>query len=123
MLDQQLTSTQQSGETKTIPLPIIADILCKRVGYKFFTKLNISMQYYTFEFDDESQDLCTICTPFVMYKYTRLPLGLKCSPDFAQEAMENVLRGIDKAYVYIDDVGTFSSDWDAHVRLIDNILR
>jgi hypothetical protein len=42
----------------------------------------------------ESQDLCTIVTPFGKYKYLRLLIGVKCSPDIAQAAMENVLSDI-----------------------------
>jgi hypothetical protein len=81
------------------------------------------MQYYTFELDEESQDLCTIITSFGKYKYLRLPMGLKCSPDIAQAAMENVLSEIKDANVYIDDVSAFSNNWDHNVNLLATILR
>ena len=42
---------------KKYPLPRIQDILNRRSVYKFFTKINISMQYYSFILDDESSDL------------------------------------------------------------------
>ncbi len=75
-----------------------------------------------FELDEKSQDLCTIITIFGSYKYLRLPMGLKCLPDIAQAAMENVLSDIEDANVYIDDVGAFSSDWDHHVNFLATIL-
>jgi hypothetical protein len=80
------------------------------------------MQYYTFELDEESQDLCTIITPFGKCKYLRLLITLKYSPDIAQAAMENVSSDIEDANVYIDDVGAFSSDWHHHVNLLGTIL-
>jgi hypothetical protein len=108
---------------KQYPLPIITDILRKHSEYKVFTKLDVSMQYYTFELDKESQDLCTIITLFGKYEYLRLLMELKCFPDIAQAAMENVLSDIKDAKVYIDDVGALSSNWDHHVNLLATILR
>ncbi len=79
------------------------------------------MQYYMFELYKESQDLCNNFTPFGKYKYLRLLMGLKCSPDIAQAAMENLLSDIEDANVYINDVGAFSNDWDHHVKLVATI--
>ena len=79
------------------------------------------MQYYTFELDAKSQDLCTIITPFGIYK-TWSPISPKCSPNIAQAAMENILVSIEDADVYIDDVEAFSTTWDQHVELLHTIL-
>jgi hypothetical protein len=50
-------------------------------------------------------------------------MRLKCSPDIAQAAMENVLSGIEDADIYIDDVGALADNWDHLVNLIATILR
>jgi len=107
---------------KVYTIPRIHDILKKRSGYQYFTKLDISMQFYTFELDEASKELCTICTPFGNYRYNRLPMGIKQSPDIAQEAMEDLLRSIEDVDVYIDDVGVFSNSWDDHLKTLDKVL-
>ena len=96
-------------------MPQIQDILHRRSGYKFFTKLDLSMCYYTYELDAESQDLCTIVTPFRLFKYLRCPMGLSIAPMFAQEVIDDLLR--DEGY--IDDIGCFDSSWAHHLRTLD----
>jgi putative transposase len=72
------------------------------------------MLYYTFELDEASKEVCTICMPFGNYRYNRLPMGVSQAPDISQEIME-----VD---VYIDDVGVFSKDWNTHCVSLSSVL-
>ena len=50
-------------------------------------------------------------------------MGLKCSPDIAQEVMENIFRHVKDTDIYIDDVEAFiHKDWENHIQLLDQIL-
>jgi hypothetical protein len=50
-------------------------------------------------------------------------MGLECSPDFAQEVMENILRDISEAEVYIDDIGVFTKTWEEYMRVLRIVLQ
>ena len=106
---------------KTYPLPRIGDILARRTGYKFLSKMDISMGYCTLGLDDESAEMCTIATPFGLHRYWRLPMGVCCSPDVFQEVMEKTLKGIEDVEKHIDDIGMFSKDWKSHVKVLDEV--
>ena len=91
----------------------------KRKGYAFFSKLDISMQYYTFELDEESGNVCTIVTSFGKYRYQTLPMGFKYPPAYAQEVMENIFRDLEDTAVYIGDVRAFSANQKDHLALLN----
>ena len=69
------------------------------------------MCYYTFELEADSQDLCTIVTPYGKFCYNRLPMGISCAPDMCQEIMEQLFSDIKDAECFIDDIGCFSNSW------------
>lgn len=98
-------------------LPINNDVLHPNKGYEFLTALDISMQYYTFELDEESKKLCMIATPFEQYCDNRVPMGLKISPGYTQARMEEVLRGINNIDYYI------STSWEQHLSLLDKVVK
>jgi hypothetical protein len=108
---------------KMHPLPRIQDVLNKRKGCEFFTKIDMSMQCCAFELDDESAELCAIVTPCGKCKCHRLPMGIKQSPDAAQEIMEDIFRNMDETDVFIDDVGTFSNDFESHLASLEKALK
>ena len=107
---------------KVYPLHKISEILQCRSGYQYFTKLDISMQYYMFVLDKPSWNLCTFTTPFRLYCYCRLPMGISESTDIVTEMMHSVLDDIEGIEFYKDDTGVFSSTWPGHLALLSTVL-
>ncbi len=105
------------------PLPQMQEVLTvnQQTRYSYYTKLDVLMQFYTFELDEESKDLCPIATPLKKYQYNCLPMGIKCLPDIEQETMQQVLCELD-CEVYVDDIGIFSNSWTAHTAQLDTVL-
>ena len=94
-----------------------------RSNYRYFTKIDLLMMFYCFMLDKPSQRLCVITTEFGTYRYLRLPMGVKVSPDVAQNIMEEVLAGI-SCSIYMDDVGIWTDgSFQEHLAVIEQVLQ
>jgi hypothetical protein len=74
-------------ERKPFPLPKISDLLRNLSRFKYATSIDSSMVYYHIPLDLEAQKLCTTKLPGGKYKYKRLPMDVKTSPDMFQRIM------------------------------------
>ena len=81
------------------------------------------MQYYTFDMDKPSRNLCTITTPFSLYHYCRLLMGVSEAPDIATEIMHDTFTDMEDVEFYMDDIGCFSDSWDNHLHLLKEVLQ
>ena len=88
---------------RSYPIPRIQDILQSIPGYNWLSKLDVSIQFYTFELDDDSKELTTFATPFSLFQYTRCPMGVTVAPDLAQEAMDQLTLDLQDVHTYLDD--------------------
>ena len=108
---------------KPFPLPKIADILQKLQGFTYATALDLSMGYYHIPLDEHTQDLCTTVVPWGKYKYLRLPMGIKNSPDIFQAVMAEILGDLAYVRVYLDDILLTTSDsYEDHLVKLSTVL-
>ena len=57
-----------------------------------------------------------------LFRYTRLPYGVSSAPGIFQRLMENVLRGIPKVSVYIDDILITGENEEEHLKILAQVL-
>jgi hypothetical protein len=56
------------------------------------------------------------------FNYNQAPMGVKQSPDFAQEVMEDIFCDMKDIKVYIDDMGIFANSEDQMFDLQNEVL-
>jgi hypothetical protein len=81
------------------------------------------MQYYTFMLDDESSWYVIIVMLFGKWRRICVPMGFIASTDWAQSTVEEIFQDvIQDVECYINDIGIFDTNWDAHIKMIDLAL-
>ena len=107
------------------PIPRIQDILDALGGFKWFSTLDMSKAYHQGYIEEESRHLTAFATPWTLYKWVRIPFGLRNAPPGFQRYMNHALRDYKGVICepYIDDVLCFSKDtFEDHVMKLDVIL-
>ena len=119
--DYKLTVTAVT-KLDIYPLPRIEDLFTSLSGGKYFSKLDLAQAYLQLPLDEASRKYVTINTQKVLYQYTRLPFGIASAPSIFQRTMENLLQGIPKVCVYLDDILITGATEAEHLNNLNDVL-
>ncbi|XP_062557959.1 uncharacterized protein K02A2.6-like [Armigeres subalbatus] len=104
------------------PLPLPEDIFAKLANCTVFSQIDLSDAFLQVEIEEASRDLLTINTHRGLYRYNRLPPGVKTAPGAFQQLMDTMLAGLPCTSGYLDDVIIGGKDEEEHARNLHAVL-
>jgi transposase InsO family protein len=111
-------------ERDVYPLPRIDDTLQRMRGAKVFSALDLAHGFWQIPLAEEDRAKSAFITPFGLYEFNVMPMGLSNAPASFQRAMNAVLAGVlySACLVYMDDILVFSPDGDRHLKDLDSVF-
>ena len=88
-----------------------------------FSQLDLSDAYLQLAISEEHTEITTITTPKGLFKFKRLPFGIKTAPAIFQRAMDETLSGLDGILAYFDDILIMGPTMEEHDKALRKALK
>ncbi|CAB0043628.1 unnamed protein product, partial [Trichogramma brassicae] len=103
------------------PLPIIEDLLQESIG-KVFSVVDLYKAFYQIPVAEEDISKTAVTTPFGLFEFLGMPLGLRNSAQTFQRTMNYLLRDLDFVRCYQDDILVLSASHEQHLQHLRELL-
>ncbi|KAF7783245.1 hypothetical protein Agabi119p4_2621 [Agaricus bisporus var. burnettii] len=106
------------------PLPRIDDILADCAKGKIWAKIDMTSAFFQTRMHPDNIKYTACRTPFGLYEWNVMPMGLRNSPSTQQRRVTNALRHLigDVCHVYLDDIVIWSDTLEQHAINVRKVL-
>jgi len=96
------------------PISFLQDCIQFLHGATIFSTIDLIRVYQQIPFKEEDIPKTAIITPFGLYEFSFMTFGLRNAAQTFQRFMDEVVRGLDFSYVYLDNILEASKTAEEH---------
>jgi hypothetical protein len=110
--------------TDSFPIPRVNEILSDIAQGTYFATIDMTNSFFQTRMHDDDVGLTAVNTPWGLYEWVVMPMGIKNAPAIHQRRVSIALRPwIGKiCHAYIDDIAIWSRTLEEHERNVQTIL-
>ena len=96
-------------------MPVAEDIYACLAKAKYFSKMDFVKGYWQIPMTEGDKQKTAFSTPFGLYRFKHMPFGLQNVGATYGRMMRKVLHGLQATDNFVNDVLSFTSEWDNHL--------
>ncbi|UYV63130.1 hypothetical protein LAZ67_2003234, partial [Cordylochernes scorpioides] len=104
------------------PIPRLDDFHHILKGTRVYSKIDLCKAFYQIPIAEEDKPKTSIITPFGLFEFNVMSFGLRNATATFQRFMHEVLRNLDFAFVYLDDILVASKTEEEHYSYLETLF-